>query len=395
MHSFDNPDITNSEGTKPPKMDCYNSFEEFAYIFPEISYPREPTNPLLPTQPWQIETSFPNEFVEDYNISGLGIEVKFARLVDGNPEIWLARPGRYLKEDIQSILIYHPTSGKWQYVSDVVENTNIFISDIFLTRDGIWGLNSWSRTDANPKKVPILSKFNEETQQFEFALGILEVSSDESQSVNVEIIVDHKDDFWFLLETGSFYHYDPIAKITIKQGDFPDINPTRAILSIDGSIYFENRTYKGFVSANPMYSIYSGQFYRFIPESRELIQLDIPDEPWPSGGSIYVTKTGHLWLGAVGYKDLHDGSWHLLHPDPDYHFELGFWSHSPSIMLESSNGLLWFNKYTDAYKGTAWYDPETKEGCMFTDISANIIEDSQQQLWMFADGKLYRYSLNE
>jgi hypothetical protein len=47
----------------------------------------------------------------------------------------------------------------------------------------------------------------------------------------------------------------------------------------------------------------------------------------------------------------------------------------------------------DMFTGTAWYNPETGEGCMFTSFSARITEDDQQQLWMFAGGKLYRLPL--
>jgi hypothetical protein len=44
-------------------------------------------------------------------------------------------------------------------------------------------------------------------------------------------------------------------------------------------------------------------------------------------------------------------------------------------------------------EGTAWYDPEAGKGCLFTNLASYIVEDANKQLWMVADGKLYRYPL--
>ncbi len=374
---------------------CYDSFEEFAYGLPE-TYSHEP---LLPTDPWQIDATFPDELMGEYHVLGLGIEVMFARSVNGNQEIWLGRPRRHLKGDIKSVLIYQPALQEWQYVSDTIEGTDVFISGIFLTNDGtIWGINTWRGDNTSPNKGPVLSKFNEETRQFEFAPGILEISfTYEQRFINVEVIVDQQNKIWVFVANDGIYYYDPISQTTSKQVDLPDIALSAPTLSADGSIYFADNNYTKLTSSNPNFRIFEGMLYQFFPDTGELIQLEIPDEPWPTFWKMFMTQTGNLWLSAVGYKDLNDNRWNLAHPDPDSFFEnvnRGAWV-SPNLFLESSDGLLWFNKYTDTYEGTAWYNPKTEEGCMFTNIPANIIEDSQQQLWMFADGKLYRYSLNE
>ena len=391
---WENTPVSNNEKVDISGMKCYASFEEFAYVFPESS--NRAFDPLLPTAPWELEVAFPDELMGNYHIGGLGIEVMFTRSVNQNLEIWLARPMRYLKEDIKSILIYRPEIKKWQYVADIVKGTDIFISKIYLTSDGtVWGLNTWGGDNTNPHRGPVLSKFNEQTQEFEFATGVLEIPfTYDQQFVNLEVILDPQDVFWFLLANDGIYRYEPTIQKTTKQVNLQDIDAALATLSIDGSIYFEDLTYKKLILADPMFSIDEGMLHQFIPGTGELIQLDIPDEPWPQG-KMYVTRTGQLWVGANGYRDIANGSWHLLHPDPDTYFDMGFWAYSPSIMLESSNGLLWFNKYTDYDNGTAWYNPGTGEGCMFTNIRTNIVEDSQQQLWMFADGKLYRYSLEQ
>jgi len=84
-----------------------------------------------------------------------------------------------------------------------------------------------------------------------------------------------------------------------------------------------------------------------------------------------------------------------LYPDTEKYFEnIGNPTFAtPHLMLESSNGLLWYKKYLDMginHEGTAWYDPRTGQGCMFTNLAVNIIEDSKQQLWLVANGELYK-----
>jgi hypothetical protein len=113
---------------------------------------------------------------------------------------------------------------------------------------------------------------------------------------------------------------------------------------------------------------------------------------------MLVDHRGRLWLGAMGYMET-DGSLYLLHPDApmvwENRSEFLYWS-PPTLLLESSNGLLWYSEYHDMSllgEGTAWYDPETGEGCLFTNVASNVVEDEDKQLWMVADGKLYRYPL--
>lgn len=373
-------------------MECYKPFEEFAWIFPDIADLYAPREDLLPTEPWQIEAVYPDEWRGEHN---LGIEVMFSRVVNDELEIWLARPDRYLKEDIKSVLIYYPATKEWVSVADVVKGTDVFIGELFLTSDGtIWGRNVWERSDNQTEsRGPIISKFNEKTMQFEFVQGVLEIPFTNS-NYHAEILLDKQDVFWFLLEGDGIYHFDPNSQMTTKQMDLLDIYPIWATLSMDRSIYFVDHTYSKFVASGATYGLYDGLIYQYILDSNELVEFDIPEEPWPEG-KPFVTQANHLWLGAIGYKDLNDDSWHLLHPDPSFHFELGFWSHSPSIILESSDGTLWFREYFDQDVGTAWFDPRTMEGCVFTNVEADIVEDERNQLWMFADGKLYRLALDD
>lgn len=387
------PQFRNNSKATLKDMTCYMTFEEFAYT-PKV----EGYGTGLPTEPWQIESTFPNEFVGEYHIRGIQLQVMFARSVGGNPEVWLARPSRFRREDIQSIFIYYPESGEWHPVLDTVEGTDAFIRDVHLANDGsIWGWNGWEWWADTMPNGPVLSKYNEQIQQFEFALGMLEYPlTDDGERVGYGAIFDLQGNIWILVSKDGIYFYDSIAQTTTKQLDLKDITVSNLEGLSNGSIYFIDNTYSQRTEDNSRFGVFDGMLYQFFSESGELLELGIPDEEWPWFGGIVETSRGQVWFSAVGYRDLSDDSWHLLHPDPEYAFKrAGHQGYSsPRITLESSNGLLWFNKLSeDVLTGTAWYNPDTGEGCMFTDISAKIVEDDRQQLWMFADGKLYRYAL--
>ncbi|RMG89127.1 MAG: hypothetical protein D6712_02330, partial [Chloroflexi bacterium] len=123
----------------------------------------------------------------------------------------------------------------------------------------------------------------------------------------------------------------------------------------------------------------------------------LPDD-WPIFRGIAIDTQGTLWLGATGYRTA-DEQWHLLHPNPGLFLEHAgelLWS-PPHLMLASSDNRLWYIKAFDstpAWEGTAWYDPETGEGCMFTNLPGYIVEDDHQRLWMIVNNTLYQYDLN-
>ena len=113
---------------------------------------------------------------------------------------------------------------------------------------------------------------------------------------------------------------------------------------------------------------------------------------------MYESQNGKLWFGSVGIYDLEKDSWNLLHPDVDFAFKTAGHQglYPPNISLESSDSVHWFHKLSeDMFTGTAWYDPESGEGCMFTHISAIVRGDNQEQLWMSTGADLYRYALED
>jgi hypothetical protein len=364
---------------------CILPFQRFAY-----HGPRNFTPPfdILPLSPWQFEAELPSGY------HGKSIQVETTRSGDSYQEIWLIDSSRY--DPI--VIVYHAESGSWEEISPYVGDTRLFVHELFVTADGsVWGSVMWNPVQNTPvvDSVPVLARFNDDTRAFELEQNVLEVPVSTGQDFRFpNILLDEQDVFWIFVDGGGLYTYDPALQRTEKQADFPeDFMVDTAALAPDGSIYIEQH------QEWPNSRLTEDTLFQFFPEAGELVSLGAPDEEWPFFDGMVVDHTGRLWLGAIGYREP-SGDWHLTinhlkdylrHIDADHYF----WA-APKVMLESSTGILWYRKYFDSYpwtEGTAWYDPDTGRGCLFTNQPAFVIEDAVQRLWLAAGGNLYSYSL--
>jgi hypothetical protein len=385
---------SSSKGT----TDCFlKTFDRFAYEPDDASLPIQK---ILPNAPWQLESIIPGQEDKSYTISDT--QIKLTRQKDNQEEIWIFKAPDYNGRDLieeASFLIYYPERKTWTEVSAKIANTNLVVRNLFVTSDGtIWGSidNQQDRQEPPfPSKAPVLSRFNESNQTFEAAAGILDIPIPEEERGLIdapEVILDKQDIFWIFAREDGVYRYDPQTQTTGRQVNLPKNGMDRlsTALALDGSIFVQDKSLHR-----------TDEFlFQFFPEKGEFTTLDVSKEPWEASSGMLVDQKGRLWLGAMGYMET-DGSWHLLHRNaPKVWENLGempYWS-PPTLIYESSDGLLWYTEYHDTERlgeGTAWYNPETKEGCLFTNMASYIIEDANKQLWMVADGNLYRYPLEE
>ncbi len=386
--------------TQSNSMECIRSFREFAYYGADMS---SRINTAPPSAPWGTETRIPLQTIEGYRVSE--IQVVASRLVGGKEEIWLVQSldsaDEAIPQSTNSFLIYQVESKKWEVVSGDIENSGLFVNDLFVTRDGdVWGRTVWDTVHGktNLVKIPVISKFNESTRRFEFAKGGVEIPWT-LFSYNFfpwpEIVLDSNDVFWVFVKNDGIYRFDPIAEATEKQADLSGINVIQTALSSDGNIYFEAFDEKIYSEEN-FFRITDKMLYKFDPKTKAIVSLGFPDKPWPVFSGMVAGRDDKLWLGAIGYRDL-NGDWVLIHPDPEAYFASAgdVYAAPPTLMMESSDGILWYKKSLDDVRisGMAWFNPNTREGCMFTNIVSNIIEDSDRQLWLAADGKLFKYQL--
>lgn len=366
--------------------ECLQPFSTFAYQGPvDRSFQSEV---ILPQ--WQLESQTPPQLAE-----GLSSQVELVRSSNDTKEVWVSMNTQFG--------VYRPASRKWTYVSRIVRNTDMIADHLFVTSSGaLWGRTNrdWSQEHSVTKGIPVLSKFSESTQEFE----LVEETAITSLNLALEpirrpqVLLDDNDTFWIIVEKNGIFHYSPMKHSIERVAELlDDFELSQAVLSQDGSIYLRRFEW----AEKNRFRLPKDLLFKLSPATAKLETVTMPNQEWPVFSGMLVDRVGRLWLGSIGYRDV-DLTWHLIHPAPQEFFDLvdsGGYSYlwaPPELILESSNGVLWFRRYLDTSgwaEGTAWYNPKTGEGCLFTNQAANVVEDKEEQLWLLVDGKLYKHPL--
>ncbi len=377
---------------------CMQSFDEFAYGGPGF-WPQRQTEYVL--SGWQQVSTVPpgpsNMQVEYPTFS-----VELSREFHEEQEIWVSGVG----QEGAIWLIYKPESQEWESIPRRIGNTVLYSGDLFLAADGtIWSRTQWypHAVSINIETVSVLSIFNEDTRRFETADVPVEIPVSRETEYYYgqavlpwpEIILDEQNVFWILVNFDGIYRYDPVMQTVERVVNLANTPINEAALSTDGSMYLSKPNENANITKT-LVTLTQGMLLHFKPGSDNIETIKTPDEEWPVFSGMLVDHTGRLWLGSIGYRDLND-TWHLIHSNTEEFFDNAgdpSWA-TPKLILESSDGRLWYTRYLDGGgEGVAWYDPEVNDGCLILGHSSTVIEDSKQQLWMVANGKLYRYSLN-
>lgn len=382
-----------------PNESCIDSFDTFAYTIPKLI--NTPQKTTLPMSPWQTEVNLP-----EHSESGL-FQTELTRTFDNHLQIWLKKtPFTHYIDNIKEpylYLIYQPDNREWKRISAQVDNSDAFVDQLFLGKDGtIWGRNIWSfsKVDAD---YPVLSRYNEEKGRFEFVQstesiphGWLHNLSSQNFPSWDKVYLDEQGLFWVFVSRDAIYSFSPLSEVVTRYADVSKYqNIGLVALSLDGNLYFTQQVLTQ--------TFVLGRILKFNPTNKEIEPLNLPEETWLDPSSILVDHSGNLWLNAFGWREP-DGEWTLLQPNMR-EFVRSFdnqdlWTvyYPPSILMESSDGRLWFELIKSSERqnlrtGMAWFDPATRTGCWFTSESSNIVEDIHQQLWMVIDNHLYTYSL--
>lgn len=369
--------------------DCIDSFAYLAYSVPEDYY--AVIAQVYPSEPWQFETLVP--WKEDH--SPRIVHPDITRNIGGQVEVWVWRKtqlGMYIEDIVFEYLIYSPFQKEWKVVSAEIGNSGIYVDKLFVGSDGtIWGRNNYYPSDAtlSVDEYPVLSTYNDQTYQFEFVSNSLQIPIITSPAKwPNEITLDQNDVFWFFVQEDGLYSFDIRSGITEKLISLTEIKIDSIGIGIDGNILLQKVLF--------LSSLQEKEILIYNKETGELLPMEIPEEPWPGWAYMFIDRSGNLWLDSVGRREI-DGEWILLHTDSQNYIQNimnDLRMAHPRLILESSDGTLWFEKYTDtSFGGMAWYDPELEEGCWFTTETGNIVEDVNHILWLVIDEKLYKYDL--
>jgi ligand-binding sensor domain-containing protein len=273
-------------------------------------------------------------------------------------------------------LVYRTDTKEWKLIPDAFDDKSAKSGLIYMASDGtIWADLAFSGSS-------YFAIYNDEEGQFEYVV--------ESENIPVGNLLSGDDGkFWILASKDGIYSYDTLSHKIEKHVSIPDLETSgslygsMATLAPDGSIYFLNMAGERQV-----------RLMHFFPKTGQLEYA--PDFDFYLGDisyNLFMERSGRLWVGDLGWMEP-DGAWYRIVRSPVFITDRAessvkyIWS-SPSIVLESSNDLLWFR----SDNGLTWLDPQEGEWCWFTTEQSNIVEDQQHNLWMIADGKLYKYPL--
>jgi hypothetical protein len=385
-------EISLGEATFPEA--CIPPIGDFVYS----SLP-DPTKPVPgedlvvpPPPPWEMVIPLPEGHEN-------GNRYLTTRDNSGVVEIWVEQPSGQ-NSPTYDFFVYNTDTQKWETVSAEIEDSGISVGKLFVAKDGsLWGQTGGQFVISSPNWKSAVVKYNEKTNSFEFvkeAYGIAAGRTDENDKYELPywstVLEDSEGMLWVLVNKDAIYSFDPISYQVNKHANISDVVISDAAISTDGDIYYLKDL--NYFDIPRIDSISEMQIDKFSPETGKIEQnVHIDLEPWPFFSNMLFDHKGRLWLDGVGFREP-DGAWYQLQRSSIFVTNKiedsidNRWK-PPSILMESSDGRIWFR----SSNGTAWLDLEKEQWCWFTTYQSNIVEDSEHNLWMIADGKLYKNSL--
>ncbi len=375
-----------------PDEQCVASFEEFAYIVPASPTGQEyPT--VLPPDGWIRETELPEVSTGET----VRYTIETTRYLDEHIEVWikqhtLSNAYDSNKSSVYNFFVYRTDTKQWEVISAEIANANVFAKSLYVLGDNsLWASNAWDKNSEISEKI-VLSWYNEDMHRFEFELASHEIPAIGNTPDGYQpwsTVLPSTESFWIFSPMDALYSYTPSTQKIVKHIEIPEYYVTQAVSAIDGSIYFT-------IGGRTGFKLQEGEILHFSAGVDEVTPLPIPSKKWPSFRAILLDHSGRLWLDAVGWYE-GDETWHILHPKTrEYLRKMNVdaawrWYVAPQIVLESSDGLIWFaGEHNTELNGLAWFDPEIKKGCWITTEGNSIVEDQRNTLWIVADGALYQ-----
>ena len=352
---------------------------------------------VAPLPPWELVSALPERMT-------MGLRL-FSCTSNGHIEIWV-KNGKDWDKNPDGILrtfvflIYTPDTGKWKEVSAMISGSNIAVGHLFTAKDGsLWDAIGDIGILPSSGAKSTLAKYNEQTEKFEFAMEASDIPATRIEtgsgfSLWNKVLQDDMGVFWILVNNNGIYRFDPITNLSEKYADTPNTEWGDMAISSDGYIYYlDNGVYVPY----GMDHINDLPLFRFDIKTRTVERVGISLGHWTSHfNGMLVDDMNRLWLGGAGFRDS-SGNWFQIQKAPIFIVnsfqdrETDRWI-SPSILLQSSDGRYWFNS---SYNGAAWLDLKKDKWCWFATYHSDIVEDSDHNLWMIADEKLYKLSLGK
>ncbi len=381
-------------------LECLPSLENFSYL-PQGGERSGPQREMiLPSGAWEYVSSIPgfessNEFFNE------SAKLDLIQLTNGKSIIWIRGGNSSLGT---YFIHYRINDDVWEAVNndakwlDSLNHQTVLVDQ----ENSVWLAQAgYNFIDPIVNSAPILSKYDEQKQEFQTILSIsdfldnTQVRSAKNAGI-MNLKIDKSGALWFFFVYNQerwFFRYSPASnklerQISDKQFDDPFYGPF--------AISDENEL---FILDSAM-----NMLIKYNPSNGETSDIKIPSEV---GGNsnidselqsaiFFIDSKNKLWIDDRGWLDLsgENRDWHVVIRSPifiKYEFGLWSWIH-PVFSTESKDGRLWF--YSNG-RGTGWVDSNIGKWCLFTTFSSNVVKDTEGNLWIIADGKLYKNSLEK
>lgn len=395
--------------TQQPGNECLPPLTNFAFPAGVITDLGNitPHPPTLPPSYWKMEASLPDGF--DYFGGNITI-------LD-NDDIWI-------KDSLQpqgtSYFIYRKGKESYIYLKDSPSNKYSVPEKLIQSKDGtLWGVGTdygyGFESYAYLKENPLIGRFDESTGRFEYIENILH-ESDGYSGIN-DIQLDNRGFVWLLINQShnyvsntdvveehdlppGLYRFDPQTQKADYYLVMPkNINYERLMPISDGSIWMLGYNQSSRETILSRYFPDTGELQPYQGTFSYFGDVDFQNSNASASSPLFLDSSDRLWVGTEGWLN-HPASerpvWYRIVQPPIFinGFVDGvgnFYRSIPNGMNESSDGMFWFWSWV----GTVRLNPQIGEWCLFTTYSSPVVEDSNHNLWMVADNKLYKYELGQ
>ena len=383
---------------------CLPTATSFAYQTSGESQDEPEMIPVLPQQPWVIETdlpTFPDNSIPSTRRNWI-LGAFPASYESWN--IWVLRSwsndptkGEY---DSMDLVVYNTVTGQWTTVPAHVSEVQAITGELFMTPDGaIWARNypegfltifepphrvGLTQFNSDPSAdMPLLSKYNEAANQFE-PVESTQIPASQLAGEWNKVLLDNEGTFWVLVQGDGIYRFSPDALAVSRHADLSSGAIRSVFMDSTNQIFFSDD-----FSAVFRFSSATG-----LTEKVGGIPLPLDNRYNLSFHGILIDHSNRLWVGNLGWAEPDEyRTWYQLFPAPIFvtrsEGSALYSQENPRLMLESVDGKLWY-QFTG---GAALLDPKAEKWCWFTTEQSNIVEDQQHNLWMVADNKLFKLYL--
>lgn len=269
-------------------------------------------------------------------------------------------------------------------------------SYLFIFNDHLWSVGRQFINSNEPGHLSI-NQYDQLSEVFNEVINIEEILGENNLGLGKALFSDDK---VFLKIENKQRNWKLVAIDLRTTSLILDYSPNGSMSNLtrkpDGSFWFIDENMEGRNSLM-VYSSITGDVKEYEPSKSfsetygNLLFEQMEDMPT----TLFFDQNNRLWLDSKGFLDMNNLEfpiWHEIFTGPEFLAENILpekrysWSKIFSI-TETDGEIYWFN----TTGGVVKLDFDTGEWCKFTTARGNVLEDERGDLWLLANGVLYKY----